>query len=170
MSMPILEPIPIKTKGHPFHIQLWRWITAIRSWKVVENWHYNYNGHEYVIPKGFVFDGASIPRPLWFLLSPTGLLFIPGLIHDFGYRFTYLWEVDDTAECGYKKSLVCTKRGPWDVMFHQVSKEVNGTKIISALAHLALMIGGSKAWKDNRERDEQDICPNEGKCGCKSGS
>ena len=48
------------------------------------------DGREIVIPEGFVFDGASVPRLLWGLLSPTGLLLIGGLVHDFGYRFDLL--------------------------------------------------------------------------------
>ena len=31
---------------------------------------------------------------LWFFLSPTGLLLIPGLFHDYGYRYDQLWHLD----------------------------------------------------------------------------
>ncbi|WP_407330936.1 hypothetical protein [Enterovibrio sp. 27052020O] len=101
----------------------------------------------------------QIANKVTFLLSPTGLLFIPGLIHDFGYRFNYSWEVDKTTECGYKKSFCHTEREPWDVLFHDVSNKVNGTKVISALAHIALTIGGGKAWRDNRKLNQEDIYP-----------
>lgn len=96
MDMPKLIPIQIKTRDKPFLIRIWRWITSIRKWELSEDWEYKLPEDEpvIVIPKGFVFDGASIPRPLWGLLSPTGLLLVPGLIHDFAYRYDYLWALD----------------------------------------------------------------------------
>ena len=77
-------------------LRIWRWITSIRKWKLTEDWEFKlpYDEPVIIIPKGFVFDGASIPRPLWGILSPTGLLLIPGLIHDFAYRYDYLWALD----------------------------------------------------------------------------
>ena len=64
------------------------WIFEVRKWELMENWYFTLNDDvQIVINKGFVFDGASIPRPLWAFLSPVGLLLIPGLIHDYGYKF-----------------------------------------------------------------------------------
>lgn len=54
--------------------------------------HFNYTCPQYgikvIIRKGFIFDGASIPRIFW---STTGSPFLPqyigpGLIHDYLYR------------------------------------------------------------------------------------
>jgi hypothetical protein len=47
--------------------------------------------------EGFQFDGASIPRVLWAFLNPIGLLLIPGLIHDYGYRHRQLWIIDEDS-------------------------------------------------------------------------
>ena len=41
---------------------------------------------EYVIEKGFEFDGASVPKFLAMWLSPTGVLLMGGLVHDYGYN------------------------------------------------------------------------------------
>lgn len=38
------------------------------------------------IPPGFLFDGNSLPRPLWWLSMPTDFL-EAGAIHDFLYRY-----------------------------------------------------------------------------------
>jgi hypothetical protein len=38
------------------------------------------------VPPGFVTDFASIPRPLWSLLPPTGTYGRAAVIHDFLYR------------------------------------------------------------------------------------
>ena len=45
---------------------------------------------EYVIPKGFQFDGASIPKFLHTWLSPTGVLLMGGLVHDYAYKYATL--------------------------------------------------------------------------------
>jgi hypothetical protein len=41
------------------------------------------DGTEIILPADFELDGASIPRIFWGILSPVGLLLIPGLIHDY---------------------------------------------------------------------------------------
>jgi len=61
-------------------------IPAPHWWKK-SNWklHKKYetaNGH-YVIPKGFVSDGASIPRALLRVFSPTGRYFGAAILHDY---------------------------------------------------------------------------------------
>jgi len=38
------------------------------------------------VPAGFVFDFASIPRALWWLISPTELGDVGPLVHDYSYR------------------------------------------------------------------------------------
>jgi hypothetical protein len=38
------------------------------------------------IPTGFVTDFASIPRPLWSILPPTGTYSRAAVVHDFCYR------------------------------------------------------------------------------------
>ena len=104
MKMPKLAPITIPTKGKKPLAKLRAWITEVRQWQLVEDWQYQLPDQQtIIIPKGFVFDGASIPRLLWGLLSPTGLLLIPGLIHDFGYRYDYLWRLrsDGKVEKAY---------------------------------------------------------------------
>lgn len=158
LIMPKLEPIAIKTRGERMLVRLWRWITTVRQWRLVEDWEYDLpDGPRVVVPKGFRFDGASIPRPLWGLLSPTGLLLIPGLIHDFAYRYDYLWAVDSNGRV-YKHN---EKAGQdhWDDVFLAVGMKVNGMPIINALAWLALVTLGWWAWRTNRKRHEPEVFP-----------
>ena len=89
--MPRMQPLPIPTRNQPAFRRILVWMFEIRRWRLLENWFYAWEGGYVIIPKGFEFDGASIPRPFWFFLSPVGLLLIPGLIHDYGYRFGFLW-------------------------------------------------------------------------------
>lgn len=160
INMPKLMPLPIKTKKQGFFIQIRRWIFAIREWEVTEHWEYELPDKTViVIPKGFIFDGASIPRPFWAILSPTGLLLIPGLIHDFGYRYEYLRAIKtknskNTYKYGKEK-----KRKDWDNLFLEVGIKVNGMTIIDKLAWISLAIFGCIAWESNRKRNEKELDP-----------
>ncbi len=158
MEMPKLVPIPIRTQDEPFLTRVWRWVTVVRKWRVAEDWEYDLpDGPRVVIPESFIFDGASIPRPLWGILSPTGLLLIPGLIHDFGYRYDYIWAVD-TSGFVFKHH-VKAGRKHWDAIFQRVGIEVNSMPILDTIAWLALVAGGWWAWRSNRNRNEPEVKP-----------
>ena len=150
MKMPILQPLPIKTKEAANVIyRIFIWVFSIRQWRVCEDWHYTLrDGTNILIPTGFTFDGASIPRLLWMFLSPTGLLFIPGLIHDYAYKYNKLLSVDTDG------NLVDYQAGAgkayWDKVFRETGIEVNGITFIAFLAWFALAIGGWLPWWKHR--------------------
>jgi hypothetical protein len=153
-DMPALKPIPIPTKKQPrFLRKLVVAIFEVRRWQLTENWRYKTTidgkEEELVIPAGFDFDGASIPRPFWALLSPTGLLLIPGLIHDYGYKYDMVWKLDAQGHC----VAFCTNRGKefWDTLFRKVAQEVNQFSIVSIIAWLGVALGGKTAWNKHRE-------------------
>lgn len=155
-SMPKLIPIPIPTKAQKGTLErLIVYVTEARKWQVAEDWCYEHGGDTFIVPKGFVFDGASIPRPFWPLLSPIGLLLLPGLIHDFGYRYNYIWCKDASAACGYVKKYENADQLFWDKLFYAVGKEVNGMKIIDCIAFIALKSLGHLAWNENRDNQHR---------------
>lgn len=153
-KMPILQPIPIKTKGLPWWEAISTWMTESRKWRVAEDWFFVLpDGVSICIPGGFIFDGASIPRFLWWLLSPIGLLLIPGLIHDYGYKNRRL-------ECSATRALHLiplyqwSYREYWDELFCQIAIQVNGFKIINYAAWIALRLFGWVAWNKHRKREK----------------
>jgi hypothetical protein len=146
-NMPVLRPLPILTKGQNVIKRAWRWFTSIRKWQVVEDYVLSFEGRRLIIPAGFVFDGASIPRVFWSVLSPTGLLLIPGIFHDYGYRYDHLWEGIST---GRRKCFDGAGKAFWDRMFMRLGQEINGVHFVNAVAWAALAIGGFAAWKGNR--------------------
>ncbi len=155
--MPRLQPLPIPTKNQTSLRRILVWMFEIRRWRLLENWFYAYEGGYIIIPKGFEFDGASIPRPFWFFLSPVGLLLIPGLIHDYGYRFGFLWKFTGSK---LEKFAEGQKRHHWDRVFKEVGKVVNGFAVIDWVAWLALWIGGGGAWKSwEKSRGESPARP-----------
>lgn len=85
-EMPVLVPLGLLTTSERRRFMLyepWRiYIPAIDA----------YPGGLVHIPKGTIFDGASIPCP-WLLAAltngfvrPDGVMFIPALVHDFAYQ------------------------------------------------------------------------------------
>ncbi len=151
--MPVLKPIPIPTRKQPSFIhKIAVFIFEVRKWELVEHWHYTYNSSgekiELVIPKGFIFDGASIPRPFWAILNPIGLLLIPGLLHDYAYKYQQLWQVSDGHVIAYKEA---ADKKVWDKLFKDVGKEVNGFFLVNAIAWAAVFFGGQEAWDGHRK-------------------
>ena len=158
IDMPILRPLPIATKHELPWTRVWNWVTTVRKWEVVYDWVYKLPaGPRVVIPSPFVFDGASIPRPLWGILSPTGLLLVPGLIHDYGYRYDYLWAVDDKGQ--FYKYEEGAGRRTWDKIFYQVGEEVNGMSLLDGMAWGSLGLAGWMAWNSNRKLNAREIFP-----------
>ena len=157
-QMPLLQPIPIKTK----HLPWWRavivWLTSRRKWEFTEDWeHYMVAPDELIgcyklcIAKGFVFDGASIPRPFTALLAPTGLLFIPAVFHDFVYTHGYM-SLDSRERRIYG---TIYNRHEWDTLFRKVAIDINGMKWLNYIAWAALYCFAGPAWRNcQASRDE----------------
>ena len=144
-EMPHLKPIRIPTAGKGFWGAIWMWITGTRHWELAEDWHYEIGGEEYVIPAGFKFDGASIPKFLHTWLSPTGVLLMGGLVHDYAYKYETL-----LRKYGKETMGVLTQKKA-DEIFRDINIEQNGFHFLNYLAYWALRIGGFMAWNGHRK-------------------
>ena len=67
---------------------------------MTKDWKYTIDEKEYVIPAGFQFDGASIPKFLRTFFSPVGVLLLGGLVHDYAYKYKTLLEVNKKKTMG----------------------------------------------------------------------
>src|SRR5262245_14892327 len=56
------------------------------NYKLLSPFQYDASGFTVSVPAGFVTDFASIPRPLWWLLPPTGKYGKAAVVHDYMYR------------------------------------------------------------------------------------
>ena len=146
-EMPELKPVPIKTKGKGFWKGIAMWLLSTRNWEITKDWKYNIDGTEYVIPAGFTFDGASIPKFLRTFFSPVGVLLIGGLVHDYAYKYKTLLEVNKKKTMGE----LTQKRA--DEIFRDINIIVNGFYAMNYLAYWSLRIGGFVAWNGHRKRD-----------------
>lgn len=148
-EMPKLQPVRIDMEGI-YPIRMWRWLAYIREWVLLEDWYFILPDKKtkIVIPAGFDFDGASIPRPFWSILSPVGLLLIPGLVHDYAYRHAELIQVtEDGNRIPYKPD---ADRAYWDRLFKDISIAVNGFAITTLIAWLVLKLLGWRTWNKYR--------------------
>jgi len=145
-KMPVMKPLRIPTKGTSFFYAIWLWIMTVRNWEIEEDFHYKLYGQDMVIPKGFQFDGASVPKFLGAWLSPVGVLLLGGLVHDYGYKYATLLKKDGTT--------IGPKTQQWmDKTFRDINIDVNGFKWLNYLAWYALRAGGFVAWNGHRKRN-----------------
>ena len=148
-GMPHLKPIPIKTKGKGFWKAIIMWLLGTRNWELIQDWKYNINGVEYIIPKGFQFDGASIPKFLRTFFSPVGVLLMGGLVHDYMYKYACLKRTDK------KGSLLLVDQKRADQIFRDINIEVNGFYFMNYLSYWSLRLGGWVAWNGHRKREKK---------------
>jgi hypothetical protein len=142
-ELPHMQPIRIPTKDKGFWGAIILWIMTVRTWTITKDFYYKLRGQEYVIPKGFTFDGASVPKFLASFLSPVGVLLIGGLVHDYAYKYACLQQKNGT--------LLLLNQKLADKLFRDISIEVNGFQFLNYLAYYALRLGGFMAWNKHRK-------------------
>ena len=146
--MPVMSPLPIKTKDKGFWKGILLWLMGTRKWKIEQDFNYTLNGEEYKIPAGFEFDGASVPKFLATFLSPVGVLLMGGLVHDYGYKFATLMKKDGST-IGYHNQKYM------DGLFRDICIEVNGFRVLNYLAYWSLRLAGFVAWNGHKKRGTQ---------------
>ena len=142
---PLMKPLRIATKGKGFFRMILMWLLGVRHWEIAKDFHYELNGEKYIIPAGFKFDGASIPKFLHMFLSPVGVLLIGGLVHDYGYKYATLLKKNKKDTLG----TISQKRA--DEIFRDINIGVNGFYLMNYLAYYSLRLGGFLAWNKHRK-------------------
>ena len=146
-ELPHLQPVRIATKGKGFWKGIVMWLLSTRNWVIIKDWKYKINDVEYVIPAGFQFDGASIPKFLRTFFSPVGVLLIGGLVHDYMYKYTACKPVNK------KDPLLVVDQKKADQIFRDININVNGFYTMNYLAYWSLRLGGFVAWNGHRKRN-----------------
>ena len=145
IDYPLMKPLRIATKDKGFFKMILMWLLGVRHWEIAEDFHYKLNGEDFVIPAGFKFDGASIPKFLHPFLSPIGVLLIGGLVHDYGYKYATLLKKNKKDTLG----TISQKRA--DEIFRDINIGVNGFYLMNYLAYWSLRLGGFVAWNGHRK-------------------
>ena len=140
---PVMRPIRIATKGKGFFKMIMMWLLGTRHWEIANDFEYELNGTKYVIPAGFKFDGASIPKFLHTFLSPVGVLLLGGLVHDYAYKYAALKPK--------KGAVLLLDQKKSDEIFRDINIEINGFYFMNYLAYWSLRLGGFMAWNKHRK-------------------
>ena len=142
---PLMKPLRIATKGKGFFKMILMWLLGVRHWEIAKDFHYELDGQQFVIPAGFKFDGASIPKFLHMFLSPVGVLLIGGLVHDYAYKYETLLHKNK------KDTMGVIKQKKADQIFRDINIEINGFYLMNVLAYWSLRVGGFMAWNKHRK-------------------
>ncbi len=99
-QMPVVEPLPLDLTGLKWWQKLTIWLTYRRQWRLVQDYEFwcPIIDDWCRIPAGFIFDFASVPKLLYSILNPTGLLLAGSVPHDFIYRHGGLWTCSNPGE------------------------------------------------------------------------
>lgn len=149
IKMPKIVPIQYPTRKLNLFGRFLRWVVYTRKWRVVEDYYFILpDGIKIIISEGFEFDGASVPKPLRSLLSPTGCLFISGLVHDHSYRYNRLIGVNDDGTLF--EYMPDAGKTHWDKLFREIANQTNGLTNINKMAHAMLSVFGFWSWNQAR--------------------
>lgn len=117
-------------------------------------WRWKRKGKAYriYVPKGFEYDGASVPRLAWTLsgLTPDGLIRAAALIHDWIYEHKGKlpkgsWQVKDGK---WRDVGTVWKRKHADKIFKTIMLESGVSRYRANVAYAAVRLGGWIAWRD----------------------
>lgn len=148
IPMPELKPVRISTHDLSWWKKTVKYFER-RKWEVTNDYllfvpHLN---KTILIPKGFIFDAASVPRLLWPIINPTGTALIPSMIHDLAYKYDCLLDSNKQKITIHEKD----HRKVFDKLFRDIGVYVNGYTFVSDITYLALRMFGLVAWIKHRK-------------------
>lgn len=156
-DLPLMKPVPLPIPEPVAWWNIWGKIKNLfqraqpRRWEIMEDYSFYvpWLNTTIWIPKGFIFDGASIPRLLWPFMAPTGVMFIAGLFHDFGYRYnSWADENNEPIYHGAGKEF-------FDDQIERMGTYINDITVIPNVCWFGLVIGGWKTWNTRRKENAQ---------------
>lgn len=145
-EMPRIQPIPFKNGE------------AHRRWELTADWHYSkWNNSMIIIPKGFIFNGASIPKMFSSVFASTGILFLASLVHCHLYQYRWIWVIKRDADGEFyplNKERFYINKSLADDIFKEIAliSYPDYSKSIW-VAKKALTLGGGSAWNACRKAE-----------------
>lgn len=112
--------------------------TKTWNWVLLKDWVVEYDGIVYVVPKGFVTDGATIPKWLWPIFgTPTDVprLYV-ALLHD--YLYTIGPRKDPNKRCKLRKQA--------DRIYRDFNIQLGEPKCRTNVEYSFIRMFGGKHW------------------------
>lgn len=122
--MPFLTPAVMTTHGDD-------------EWKMIEDLDYQYGSKIIRVPKGFVHDLASIPRPFNLFIRKSGRHREAAILHD--------WLYENQGLISQFKRLT---RKESDFIFYQAMIESRVAPVTAYLMYQAVRLFGWFAWRN----------------------
>lgn len=104
-----------------------------------------------VIPRWFIYDGASVPKAFRSIVTKAGPLEYASLPHDFGYTIP-----------AYHPEFKGLDRGQWDLILEDFCKQQGMSWRKRKYTYLAVRAGGSGAYSAGTD-EKLFFCPEEHK-------
>ncbi len=133
---------------------------TLKEWRMM----FSIDGVMYwlIIPAGFVFNGASIPRLLWTLLglAPHGVMDGPALPHDFIYQFQgklpagSLKTLKDNVPVDSNRIIT---RSEADTLLGQLCEYFNINGYRSWMVWAGVRIGGWLPWMRDTKAEKKTV-------------
>jgi hypothetical protein len=123
-----------------------------RTWRLLEPLVYvSQVGRPFVADAGFVFDGASVPRPLWWWYPPIGGKYDEAaVLHDWLYAKAEHYVGDDHGHLS---------RGDADALMLE-AMEATGVRVSAQrVIYSGVRAGGWRAWGKHRRRVRESSQP-----------
>lgn len=127
------------------------YLTERAQWRLLED--FKFDGPDLskmVIPAGFVTDGTSVPLILRWLFSPTSILFLPAVVHDYGYKHDHIWCKGHNGDL--QKCRIDAGREYWDRLMMDLNDRWNDYAALSVVIYMAIRLFGGLAWRRHRVR------------------
>ncbi|MDP8268277.1 MAG: DUF1353 domain-containing protein [Candidatus Tenebribacter davisii] len=148
LHFPIMQGVPIKKETNLFK-RFIKFLIFRRRWTVLCDYclWVPALGKWIFVPMDFIFDGASVPKILNGIYSPTGMLLLGAVPHDFGYRYKGLLHVNYLGEIYF----VSYTKSQLDSIFHILNTYESGMPHASYVAKFVLTLVGFLGWRENRK-------------------
>jgi hypothetical protein len=127
-----------------------------KHYRLVEQYAYHWDlggtRNRIVIPRGFTYDGASVPRLAWTLsgITPDGLIRAAALVHDWIYRHKgRLPQGSQQYREGnepWQDAYGAWSRRDADRLFARIMREAGVSKWKRRMAYRAVRWFGGSAW------------------------
>lgn len=95
------------------------------------------------IPAGFLTDGASVPRPFWWMIPPWGTYGQAAVLHDILCETGVMFQNEIPYQVSRKEA---------DFIFRDAMKAANVGIVERALMFVAVRAWGIFGWKTNQKR------------------
>ena len=146
IPMPSFSPVRIPTRGLPWFKKILASFSR-RRWKMDHDYYLflPWLQKTIMIPKDFVFDGASVPRIFWPIIDPVGVLLIGSLFHDFGYGYNHF--LDESGKIIYEGA----GRSFFDDQIRKINIYINEPVILNDIVWFVLVLFGWITWNTRRK-------------------